>query len=237
MLRRDRGPRRPGDILPAMPALLDQADLPLRRPTPARWAAMVLAEPHLLLSDHAHLERKAATNALDLLHQWPDPIPPDDWVTTMTAVAGEEADHLQIVLRILHKRGGSFSRSHRNPYAKALRELIRVGGGSAEARRDALMDRLMVSALIEVRSCERFACLADHLAQTGSDPELAKLYKGLWASEHGHYLTFLSLARQLPHTPADTIEERWQQMLDAETDILDQQPAYAGMHSGVDTDA
>lgn len=215
-----------------MPALLEKIDLPLKSATPASWAAGVLAEPLALLSDHAHLERKAATNALDLLHQWPDPIPPDAWVTTMTAVAGEEADHLQLVLRILHKRGGAFTRSHRNPYAKALRDLIRLGGGTTDARRNTLMDRLMVSALIEVRSCERFAALADHLAQTGEDPELAKLYKGLWASEHGHYQTFLDLARQLPGVPADEIEARWQEMLTLEADILSGQPAYAGMHSG-----
>ena len=215
-----------------MASLLDKVELPLKSRTPGSWAAAVLADPVKLLDDHAHLERKAATNALDLLHQWPDPSPPDDWVTTMTAVAGEEADHLQIVLRLLHKRGGSFSRSHRNPYAKALRDLIRLAGGSTEARRDTLMDRLMVSALIELRSCERFAALADHLAETDQDDELAKLYKGLWASEHGHFHTFLALARQLPGTPAEIIEQRWQEMLDAEATILKGQPTYSGMHSG-----
>lgn len=216
-----------------MSALLEKIDLPLQSTTPSEWATGVLSQPLALLSDHAHLERKAATNALDLLHQWPDPIPPDAWVTTMTAVAGEEADHLQLVLRILHKRGGEFSRSHRNPYAKALRELIRGGGGGTEARRNTLMDRLMVSALIELRSCERFAALADHLAHTGEDDELAKLYKGLWASEHGHYQTFLDLARQLPGVPAETIEARWQEMLGLEADVLARQDAYPGMHSGV----
>ena len=215
-----------------MPALTDQLDLPLRRLTPSTWAPAVLARPEALLSDHAHLERKAATNALELLHQWPDPIPPDDWVSTMTAVAGEEADHLQLVLRLLHKRGGSFSRSHRNPYAKALRDLIRRPGESAEARSNVLMDRLMVSALIELRSCERFAALADYLNGHDDEPDLARLYKGLWASEHGHFHTFLSLARQLPGVAAETIEARWTHMLDAEADIMTEQPVYPGMHSG-----
>lgn len=219
-----------------MDALLEKIELPLRSRTPGAWAAGVLAQPEALLSDHAHLERKAATNALDLLHQWPDPIPPDDWVTTMTAVAGEEADHLQLVLRLLHKRGGTFSRSHRNPYAKVLRNLIRASSGTAESRSDVLMDRLMVSALIEVRSCERFATLADHCAAHGVEPELARLYKGLWASEHGHYQTFLALARQLPGIAAEVIEARWSFMLDAEADILAQQPPYPGMHSGTPRD-
>ncbi|MBB6429760.1 tRNA-(ms[2]io[6]A)-hydroxylase [Algisphaera agarilytica] len=219
-----------------MPALLDKVELPLKSATSSAWAAGVLAEPLALLSDHAHLERKAATNALELLHQWPDPIPPDAWVTTMTAVAGEEADHLQLVLRILHKRGGTFSRSHRNPYAKALRDLIRLGGGTTDARRNTLTDRLMVSALIEVRSCERFATLADYLAETGEDEELAKLYKGLWASEHGHYITFLDLARKLPGVPAEAIERRWQEMLEQEAAILADQSHYPGMHSGVPED-
>ena len=198
-----------------------QADLPLRWVTPARWAESVLRDPLALLNDHAHLERKAATNALDLLTRWPDPDPPASWVGTMTGVARDEIEHLAIVLRLLSKRGGRMSREHRNDYAAGLRELVRKGEGPSE-----LADRLMVSALIEARSCERFKLLAEHCP----DEELAALYRDLFGSEAGHYRVFLELAMQLK--PRDQVHRRWDDMLDAEAQIIAAQPQGVKMHSG-----
>lgn len=200
---------------------MSDADLPLRYITPASWAAMVLAAPLELLNDHAHLEKKAATNALELLNRWPEPSPPENWVAAMTAVSKDEVEHLATVCRLLARRGGRLTRQHNNPYASALRNLVRKGLGPVE-----LVDRLMVSALIEARSCERFKLLADHCG----DRELSKLYRGLWASEHGHYLTFIQLAEQL--LPADEVATRWDQMLDAEAKIIQEQSAGPRMHSG-----
>ncbi|MEW6278751.1 MAG: tRNA-(ms[2]io[6]A)-hydroxylase [Candidatus Eremiobacterota bacterium] len=197
-------------------------DLPLLYRTPAAWAEAVLARPLALLNDHAHLERKAANNALSLLHQWPDSNPPEDWVAVLTSVAKDEAEHLMIVTRLLERRGGKLTRSHKNPYASALRGQVRSGQGNRE-----LADRLMVSALIEARSCERFHLLAQ---QTG-DAELEKLYRSLWASEHGHYRVFLRLARDV--LPPRQVNARWKEMLQAEADIIRQQPPGPGMHSGV----
>ena len=208
------------------------ADMPLVYRTPPGWAAAVLRDSPALLNDHAHLEKKAAANALELLNRYPAPNLPthdaahDDltsrWVTTMTAVARDEIEHLAAVLRILHRRGGRFTSSHRNPYAKALRDLVRQGDGPRE-----LMDRLMISALIEARSCERFRLLADHC----EDRELAKLYAALHASEHGHYLVFIDLARAV--CDADEVEPRWQWMLVEEARIIASQPAGPAMHSGI----
>ena len=198
------------------------ADLPLRYDTPPTWAAAVLREPLLLLNDHAHLEKKAATNALELLNRWPEPRAPENWVTAMTAVARDEVEHLAIVSRLLARRGGRLTKSHANPYAGALHKLVRTGRGSEE-----LVDRLMISSLIEARSCERFRLLGDAVAD---DRELQKLYRGLWASEHGHYLSFIQLAEQVLPTPA--VEKRWNQMLDAEARIIQSQPPGPRMPSG-----
>src|SRR5689334_23762472 len=133
-----------------------EADLPLKYKTPARWATDALVRPLELLNDHAHLEKKAATNALELLNRWPEPNPPENWVAAMTAVARDEVEHLAVVSRLLARRGGKLTKSHANPYAGALHKLVRKGTGPGE-----LVDRLMISALIEARSCERFKLLGD----------------------------------------------------------------------------
>ncbi len=205
---------------------MPEVDLPLRYKTPPSWAARVLQAPLELLNDHAHLEKKAATNALELLNRWPEPKPPENWVAAMTAISKDEVEHLATVTRLIARRGGRLSRQHSNPYASRLRDLVRKGTGPAE-----LVDRLMVSALIEARSCERFRLLADHLRESGADPELAKLYHALWASEHGHYRTFLQLAEQIQNE--DAVSKRWDQMLDEEARIVESQPPGARMHSGM----
>src|SRR5271156_2460140 len=138
---------------------MHDADLPLRYDTPAEWAHQVFSRPLELLNAPAHLEKKAAANALEMLNRWPEPDPPENWVAAMTAIARDEVEHLAIVTRLLARRGGRLSRKHGNPYASELRMLVRKGEGPCE-----LVDRLMVSALIEARSCERFKLLADYLA-------------------------------------------------------------------------
>lgn len=197
-------------------------DLPLLYTTPPGWAKSVLEKPLELLNDHAHLEKKAAANALELLNRWPEPNPPENWVAAMTAVARDEVEHLAVVCRLLARRGGRLTKSHANPYASALHKLVRRGQGT-----DELVDRLMISSLIEARSCERFALLGEAC----DDPELKKLYKGLWASEHGHYKTFIQLAEQLE--PSEVVARRWRQMLHDEAEIIRGQTPGARMHSGV----
>jgi tRNA-(ms[2]io[6]A)-hydroxylase len=201
--------------------MMRDADLPLRYITPEAWAQSVLSAPLALLNDHAHLEKKAASNALELLNRWPEPNPPENWVAAMTAIARDEVEHLAVVSRLLARRGGKLTRQHGNPYASELHKLVRRGTGPGE-----LVDRLMISALIEARSCERFKLLAESC----EDPELKKLYKGLWASEHGHYRTFIQLAEQIQ--PADVVEKRWNEMLDAEAALIQRQSAGPRMHSG-----
>src|SRR3982751_1526257 len=90
-----------------------EEQLPLRYTTPPRWAQRVLEQRLELLNDHAHREKKAATNALELLNRWPEPNPPENWVTAMTAVARDEVEHLATVSRLLARRGRRLSPPHR----------------------------------------------------------------------------------------------------------------------------
>ena len=194
-------------------------ELPLHSKTPLAWGHEVLKEPLQLLVDHAFLERKAAGNAMELLTRWPNEWVPG-WVETMTTVARDEAAHLAQVTRLLVKRGGRMERIHKNPYANSLRLLVRKGEAAE------ILDRLFVSALIEARSCERFAVLA----AAAEDEELAGFYKALFSSELGHYKVFLKLANKI--APKAQVEARWQQMLEAEARILVEQPAGPRIHSG-----
>ena len=181
----------------------------------------MLREPIALLIDHAFLEKKAANNAMDLMTRWPDDWLPG-WVETMTSVARDETAHLAQVTRILIGRGGRLARTHKNPYANDLRLLVRRGETGD------LIDRLFVSALIESRSCERFAVLAAVAA--GHDEELASFYNALFSSELGHYKVFLRLAYKL--APREDVDARWQQMLAAEARLIAAQPPGPRIHSG-----
>lgn len=194
--------------------------LPLHSRTPVQWGYAVLSDPISLLIDHAFLEKKAANNAMDLMTHWPNDWVPG-WVETMTGVARDEAAHLSQVTRILMRRGGRLTRIHKNPYANALRLLVRKG------KEGETLDRLFVSALIEARSCERFGILAE----TSRDEELTAFYRALFSSELGHYKVFLRLANRIAGRKA--VDERWQEMLAAEARILQEQPPGPRIHSGM----
>jgi tRNA-(ms[2]io[6]A)-hydroxylase len=194
--------------------------LPLRSRTPLEWGVAVLEDPCRLLIDHAFLEKKAATNALELLTRWPNEWM-DGWVEAMTGVARDEMAHLSQVVRILLDRGGRMDRFHKNPYANALRDLVR------KASRQELLDRLLVAALIEVRSCERFSVLA----KASADADLAGFYGALFRSELGHYRVFLHLAGKF--TRKAELDARWEEMLTAEAEIMAAQAPGPRIHSGV----
>lgn len=193
--------------------------LPLLSRTPLSWGHAVLADPAALLMDHVFLEKKAANNAMELMTRWPGEWT-EGWVETMTSVARDEAAHLAQVTRLLMRRGGRLPRTHKNEYANALRLLVRKGG-TAE-----ILDRLLIAAIIEVRSCERFAVLA----QAAQDRELAAFYQALFSSELGHYKVFLKLARRIAGKPA--ADARWQHLLAAEAQILARQTPGPRIHSG-----
>jgi tRNA-(ms[2]io[6]A)-hydroxylase len=212
--------RNPGCGALLLDVTLDKAAaLPLHSRTPIEWGRAVLADPLALLADHVFLEKKAANNAMELMTHWPSDWFPG-WVEAMTGVARDEAAHLAQVIRLLIRRGGRLGRIHKNPYANALRKLVRRGEAAE------IVDRLFVSALIELRSCERFAVLA----AASDDAELVAFYRALFASEMGHYKLFLRLAHKVG--PKAAAEARWEQMLAAEARILAEQPPGPRIHSG-----
>lgn len=196
--------------------------LPLQYKTPDIWANSVLTDIPALLSDHAYLEKKAATNALDLLNNWPEPNAPKNWANILASIARDEALHLHSVLALLQKKGGKLARLHKSKYASDLRRLVRKGFGPQE-----VADRLLVSALIEARSCERF----DILARCCKDKDLSSFYKGLWKSEEGHFHVFYHLAEQVLSKPITKI--RWKEMVADEADIIEHQPPGPCLHSGL----
>lgn len=196
-------------------------DFALASRTPREWAQGALAFPVALLNDHAHLERKAASNALDLLARYPVGRPAARWVSVLSAIVRDEVEHLNLVVRHLEARGGAWSKHHRNPYAHGLRKLVRRGDGPRET-----MDRLLVAAFIEARSHERFGCLAEAC----EDPELARLYRGLRTSEQGHFRLFIELATQV--MAGDEVALRWNELAAHEARILADQPPGPAIHSG-----
>ncbi len=197
-------------------------DLPLLILTPRTWAVAALSDPMALLNDHFHLEKKAATSALDMMGRWQGDVVPIRWFNLMSAIAKDETDHMKLIAKLISKRHGTCSKMHANPYAGALRRLVRKGTATQE-----LMDRLLVSALIELRSCERFQLLAE----VAQDAELQKLYVGLWASERGHYLQFFDAASWV--MPPSVVADRWATMLEEESVIIQSQLPGPRIHSWV----
>ncbi len=196
--------------------------LPLISLTPPAWAKTVLQNVNALLSDQVYLEKKAANNALEFLNLWPGPQAPTHWLASVASVARDETIHMQAVLKLLEKRGGVLERAHKNPYAYDLRKLIRKGQG-----KDDLTDRLIVSALVEARSCERFI----RLSEESKDAELAKFYRSLVASENGHYKMFLDMAKKV--SPAKEVNARWVALLEKEAEIIAAQPFDYKIHGGL----
>lgn len=193
--------------------------LPLQWWTPQGWAGAVLADEVALLADHAQLEREAARNALSLMRRAPLDVDAAVWTQRLNAVARDEVGHLGAVLSRLTDRGGDLPRRFSNPYAKQLHGLVRKGEGPDETA-----DLLLVSALIECRSCERFAHLAD------TDHDLAGFFGSLMASELGHHRLFVTLAEWVLGEEAAT--RRWEELLDLEAEIAAAQPPGPRIHAG-----
>jgi tRNA-(ms[2]io[6]A)-hydroxylase len=152
----------------------------LRVPTDPRWTAVAVVGLASTLADHAHCEKKAAASALKLVADHPDR---PELVRSLAKLAQEELSHLLAVLAEMARLGVAPTPDAGDPYAQALLRLVRPGAA-------ALVDRLLVSALIEARSCERLLLLAGALP----DPRLRELYARLGQSEGGHERLFVDLA-------------------------------------------
>lgn len=158
--------------------------LGLLAPTEPEWAVAVERDLDRLLSDHAHCELKAAQSALSLIGRYAGEIP--SMVEPLAALAHEETDHFSQVEAKLRARGRLMNPPASDEYVVALRKAVRVDA----AQYPILLDRLLISALIEARSCERFRLLSECL----SDASLRDFYRELMVSEAGHYRLFAKIA-------------------------------------------
>lgn len=179
----------------------------LKLPTDPRWVDLASRSLEEILTDHAYCEQKAASTCISLIQNYPDRI---ELVEKLSAVVTEEWGHFRMVLAELKKRKLKLGRQRRDEYVNQLRRLIR-SGDRVERQ---LTDKLLVSALIEARSCERFRLLSEYLPQ----PELQKFYRQFMESEAGHYTLFMKLAKK--YMSAHIVNERWKEMLEAEKEIL-----------------
>jgi tRNA 2-(methylsulfanyl)-N6-isopentenyladenosine37 hydroxylase len=153
------------------------------------WAAAAVHDIDRVLVDHAHCEMKAASHALSLAARHPHDA---ELVLALTNLAREEIDHFQRVLALLSARGVALGPPPVDPYAAELRRAAQEG--PRERGWAGLVDRLLVGALIEARSCERFKLLADATAGRPEAAELHALWSELLAAEARHYRTFVDLA-------------------------------------------
>lgn len=186
-----------------------------RENIPADWLPRVLQNLPAVLVDHAHLERKAATTAINL-EKYRDLYPQ---VGQLNTIAIEELRHFQLVLDLLQRRSIPFGQPHPSPWITGLMRSMRRG------TREQVIDHLICCAFIEGRSCEKFQILAEALQPI--DPELGRFYASLVESEGNHYATYLTLARgiDVPET-----ERRMDFYLDFEADLIRQPHDLAILH-------
>jgi tRNA-(ms[2]io[6]A)-hydroxylase len=181
--------------------------LGLKLPTDPRWVNIAQKNIEEILVDHAYCEQKAASSCISLIVQYPQY---QKLVDVLTPVVSEEWDHFQRVLEHLKKRGYPLGMPRRDEYVTALHQNIIKGGSKVEQ----LVEKLLVNALIEARSCERFKLLWQHI----EDPDLKNFYHELMISEAGHYHNFIKLAKE--YYAPEKVEIRWEQWLKKEAEII-----------------
>ncbi len=183
--------------------------LRLKLPTDPRWVNIVEKNIEEILSDHAWCEQKAATNAITIVTNNPEY---PDLVTDLLALAKEELEHFQMVHAIIRKRGLTLKREQKDKYVVELADYMKQSYGGS--RVSGLVERLLFSAMIEARSCERFKILSENI----QDAELAVFYRQLMESEAGHYTTFITYARK--YGVGIDVEKRWREWIAFEDSVI-----------------
>ena len=181
--------------------------LGLKFETETSWAEIAKDDLKQILTDHAFAEQKAASNAVSIIINYSEET---EMVKAMSDIAIEEMEHFRMVHNLMIKRGMVLGREQKNDYAKHLHGFF----VKTKDRTDALIQRLLIAALIEARSCERFKVFSDNL----EDQELSDFYKELMVSEANHYTTFLGFARQ--YQDRKIVDEKWQGLLDYEAEFM-----------------
>ncbi len=185
----------------------------LRAPTDASWAPSAVEDLDAVLVDHAHCEMKAATNALSLVVRHSNDI---ELVRALTEIAREELEHFARVVEFLHLRGLRLGPPPVDDYAAELRrEMNKLPVSDVPV----VADRLLVGALIEARSCERFKLLLGALPDTCSH-ELRAFYEELFACEARHYRQYVDLAKRAAGPFAERVEARLELLAEAEARIV-----------------
>jgi tRNA-(ms[2]io[6]A)-hydroxylase len=196
------------------------AMLKLRHDTPREWGRLAMAQLDAFLQDHAANERKVSQSALALVAQHPQHQALTD---ALIPIAEEELAHFRQVYEILRKRGQTLVLDGPDPYMRELRRAI------ANPDIDGyLLDRLVLFGIIEARGCERFALMAETLAEAGTEPELAAFYEDLVRSESRHHATYIKLART--YFDADQVSARLDALLDLEAEVARGLPLRPALH-------
>lgn len=190
--------------------------LRLAAPTREDWLPEAAAHLDLLLLDHAHCEKKAASTAITLMFRYPER---PQLMRPLSELAREELEHFELLLGVLEARGVCFRRLAPSAYAGRLLEAV----SPVEPAR--LLDTLLCASLIEARSCERMQILAEGL----EDPELRALYASLLASEARHHGLYVELAGSL--APREQVRDRLDQLAGHEAAVLAQPGKALRMHS------
>jgi tRNA 2-(methylsulfanyl)-N6-isopentenyladenosine37 hydroxylase len=185
--------------------------LKLKLNTDPRWVDIAAKNIEDILVDHAWCEQKAASTGISMIIHYPEKTRLVDELTDLVA---EEWSHFERVLLELRKRGFQLGRPRKDEYVVQLLAHVRKGG----PRERQLMDQLLVSALIEARSCERFKLLWQHIA----DQELSKFYYELMVSEAGHFVSYVELAKE--YCDPKEVEIRLQELLKIEGEIVTNLP-------------
>jgi len=185
--------------------------LKLKLNTDPRWVDIASKNLEDILVDHAWCEQKAASTGISMIIHYPEKT---RLVEELTALVAEEWEHFDRVLQELRKRGFALGRPRKDEYVVQLLTHVRKGG----ARERQLMDQLLVSALIEARSCERFKLLWKNIA----DPDLSQFYYELMASEAGHFVSYVDLAKE--YCDPQEVDTRLQELLKIEGEIVTNLP-------------
>ena len=181
--------------------------LGLKLATDPNWVDIVESTIEEILTDHAWCEQKAVTNVLSLIINNPNYT---EMVTVLIGIAKEELEHFELVHNLIKSRGLVLGMERKDNYVNELYKFMQKGG----SRKSSLVDRLLFSAMIEARSCERFRVLSENI----KDPVLAKFYRDLMISEANHYTVFLGFARQ--YGDGIDVDTRWKNWLIYEASII-----------------
>ncbi len=184
--------------------------------TPPAWLECARSKIDVLLIDHAHCEKKAAATALNLMYRYPER---GDLQHQLSRLAREELRHFEQVMELMQTRGVTFKALKPSCYAARLREHVSV------KEPEQFIDLMIVSALIEARSCERFAALAEVVP----DSELAQYYRFLLRSESRHFENYLALARRYGNA---TIDARITELVNVEAELIQSPDSVFRFHSG-----